>query len=245
MVSGLTEACWDMGLADRVAAVSTYCPRYVDIGARPIAGSYLQIDETMLREMDVDLIIMTGGVQLGLARRLAVEGFPVYVLPVPDSFPGILDNIRKLGALFDAMPQAHKLVSRMEKKAVRLRELVSTKRPRVYTELWLGRHPRTIGGLTFIHDLIEIAGGENVGAGIAGGYLKLDLAGVVEAKPDVVLVFWEEDDTPIDVPALLKERGWFGKWDFQVIEAGIQRGRNLIHDGPSILETASWLNGML
>ena len=60
-------------------------------------------------------------------------------------------------------------------------------------------------------------------------------------RPDVVLLFHEADDHPLDVDEWMQERGWAGRWKFQLIACGIEPGRNLIHDGPSILDTVAWL----
>ena len=61
--------------------------------------------------------------------------------------------------------------------------------------------------------------------------------------PDIMRVghLVEEDDHPLDVAAWRRERGWTGL----VIEAGIAPGRNLIHDGPTLTDTARWLRGEL
>lgn len=245
LVSGLTEAIWAMDLSERVAAVSHYCSRYVDARAKPVAGRYLQIDEAVFTAVQPDLVLMTGGVQLGVARKLAAAGWPVYVLPLPESFHGILENIRRLGALLGEMEAAFALTARMENEAALLRASAPAKRQRVLAELWCGRHVRMAGGLTFVHDLIALAGGHNVLGAEPQGYMKLDVAAAPALRPDIVVVFWEEDDHVVDVPELIRERGWPRRWPFRLIEAGIQRGRNLIHDGPSILETARWLGARM
>ena len=244
-VSGLTEAIWAMNLSDRVVGVSQYCARYVETGDRPVTGDYLRIDEAGLRALAPDLVLMTGGVQLGVTRRLAQAGLPVYALPLPDSFPGILENIRRLGALLGEMEAAFALTARMEADAAELRSRAPARRPRVYAELWFGRHPRMAGGLTFIHDLIALAGGENIWGQMPEGYPKLYLPGVAAARPAGVVRLHEEDDPPHDVAAWRGERGWDGQWPFRLVEAGITRGRNLIHDGPSLLETARWLQAQI
>lgn len=245
LVSGFTEAIHAMGLGSRLAGVSHYCTRYAPVGHLPVAGDYLKIDADKLREIRPDLILMTSGVQLGLARRLAQSGLPVFVLHLPDSLGGILENIRKLGALLGEMDAAHELVERMIAEAAALRALRPAVRPRIYAELWFGRHPRMAGGLSFVHDILELAGGVNVLRSAAAGYLALNLSAVAAAKPEAIVVFSEEDDHPVDVARLMAERGWTGTWPHVVIESGIPRGRNLIHDGPSLLETARWLRGEL
>lgn len=245
LVSGLTEAIVAMGLGGRLAGVSAYCSRYVPTAGLPVAGDYLKIDVEKLRALRPDLVLMTSGVQLGLARKMAQAGIPVYVLPLPDSLGGILENIRKLGALLGEMEAAHELAERLILEAAALRSSRPAVRPRVYAELWFGRHPRMAGGLSFVQDILELAGGVNILRSSAAGYLALNLPAVAAARPEAVVVFSEEDDHPVDTVALLAERGWTGAWPHVVIESGITRGRNLIHDGPSLLETARWLRGEL
>jgi ABC-type Fe3+-hydroxamate transport system substrate-binding protein len=246
LLSGLTEGLYALGAGARVAGVTKYCSRYVSGLTAPVVGDYLRVDEELLRRLNPDLVLATDGVQLGVARRLADAGFPVYVLPLPNSFGGLLDNLRLTGALLgDAMRPALELTRRMEQAAAELRAAPPLCRPRVYVELWFGRHLRTIGGLTFIHDLVEMAGGAPLFAGQAQAYFKPDFAAVAAAQPEVVLIFSEEDDHPVDARRLCAERGWTGAWNFQLIEAGIRRGQNMIHDGPSLIETAHWLHGRL
>lgn len=237
LVSGWTEAIWTMGLAERVIGVSKFCRRYVDTGDRAVAGDYLRIDEDKLRALRPDLVLMTGGVQLGVARRLAKAGLPVFVLPLPDSYFGVLENIRRLGALFGEMGAAQTLTAKMQARAAALRVASPARAPATYVELWCGRHPRMIGGLTFIHDIVELAGCRNVFADRAEGYLEIDRAAVAAARPELLVLFHEEDDHPLDVAAWREQSGWRGP----IIEAGITRGRNLLHDGPSLLDTSAWL----
>lgn len=239
--AGYTEGLWAMGLAERVAGVSAFCGRYVDVGGRPVVGDYLKIDDAAVAALKPDLVLMTGGVQLGVARRLAAAGLPVYVLPLADSFAGIVENLRRIGALAGEMAAAHALTDRMEREAMELRMTGPLVRSRVYVELWFGRHPRMAGGLTFIHDLIVLAGGENIWADAPTGYLPLDLAAVAKRKPEAVVIFWEDDDTLVDAPALMKERGW----TMPLIVAQLRPGQILIHDGPSCLSVARWLRGRL
>jgi ABC-type Fe3+-hydroxamate transport system substrate-binding protein len=241
LCAGYTEALWELGLQERVVGVSAFCERYIDVGDRPVVGDYLKIDDTAVADLRPDLVLLTGGVQLGVARRLAAAGLPVYVLPLPDSLAGIVENIRRIGALTGEMAAAHRLTERMETEASELRATAPTMRPRVYVELWFGRHPRMAGGLTFIHDLVTLAGGENLWADQPEGYLPLDLSGVERRGAEAAVIFWEEDDTMIDAPGLMRDRGW----TMPLIEARLLPGQILIHDGPSCLSVARWLRGRL
>ena len=126
----------------------------------------------------------------------------------------------------------------------RLRAARWAARPRVYVELWFGRHPRTSGGRTFVHDLIELPGGENIFGSSPQGYLPLDIPAAAAAKPDVAL-FFSEPEYPVDPGRLLAQRGWDTPGGPRVIVSTVDRGRNLIHDGPSFADTARWLAGQM
>lgn len=63
---------------------------------------------------------------------------------------------------------------------------------------------------------------------------------VVTGRPDVFLCFSEEE-YPIDPHNLVEERGWKGPLNVKIVESSVRRGQNLIQEGPSIVETASWL----
>jgi ABC-type Fe3+-hydroxamate transport system substrate-binding protein len=205
-----------------------------------VVGDYVRADIDALRSLAPDLLLFTAGVQLPLARRCAEAGLPAYALPVPSSRFGVLENIVTVGALIGEMEAARALVDRMGAEFERLRAARVAVRPRVYAELWFGRHPRTSGGRTFVHDLIELAGGENIFGANPQGYLPLDLSAATAARSDVAL-FFSEPEYPVDPRRLLAQRGWDGPCGPRVLASTVDRGRNLIHDGPSFADTARWL----
>jgi len=63
------------------------------------------------------------------------------------------------------------------------------------------------------------------------------------ARPDVLL-FHTEPEYPVDIAALIEERGWH-RWNPApyVVAGSVQKGQNIIHEGPSMMETATWLQG--
>lgn len=243
LVAAATEALYAMGLGDRVAGVSCYCNRYVPDLNKPVAGDYLKIDEQRFQEIDPDLIVVTTGVQRKLGLALAGRGMPVYALPLPNSFYGILENNVTLGALMNEVSAGRELSQRMRDEAAAIRARNGANRPRVYVELWFGPHMRAIGGFTYIHDLVSMAGGDPVFGSMQQGYFTPDFKEVAIAKPDVFLLF-AEPHYPVDPRKLIAERGW-ESLNMKVVESSVKRGENLIQEGPSIVETASWLQKQL
>jgi len=240
LVSAATETVAQLGGLDRLVGVSPYCSRYVPDLTAPVVGDYVKADVDALRALAPQLLLFTAGVQLPLARRCAAAGLPAYVLPIPASRFGILENIVTVGALIGGIQPARELVNRMAADFESLLAARGAVRPRVYVELWFGRHPRTSGGRTFIHDLIELAGGENIFGSSPQGYLPLDIPAATAARPDVAL-FFSEPEYPVDSGQLLAQRGWDTPAGPRVISSTVERGCNLIHDGPSFAATAHWL----
>jgi ABC-type Fe3+-hydroxamate transport system substrate-binding protein len=240
LTSGITEALFAIKCGDRVVGVTSYCARYVPNLDRPVIGDYLGVDDSLLEKVRPDLILVTAGVQRSLGQALAARGLPVYALPLPSSFHGVLENIVNAAALMDEVSAGRRLCHQMTRRAAELRTEAAEPRPRVYVELWFGRHPRTIGGRTFIHDVVEIAGGDPLFAGSQESYSELALEDVATQKPDVVLGFCEPEH-PVNFQDLLARRGWDRAFGPHLIQSTIVKGRNVIHDGPSILETAAWL----
>jgi len=241
-VSSATETLFALGCGESVIGVTPYCGRYVENLSAPVVGDYLKADLEALKALRPDLVLVTLGIQMAFGRRMAQAGLPVYALPLPASRFGILENQMTLGGLMQRVPQARALCNRMEAGFAGLMENAPTTRPRVYAELWFGHHLRTIEGLTFIHDLIELAGGEPLFGAIAGAYPRPDLGAVARLRPEVFLVF-QEPEYPVDAERLIRERGW--DWQPKIVNSTVARGLNVIHDGPSFLETARWLRGEL
>ncbi len=239
LASGFTEAILHLGHGERLVGVSLWCPNFLPPGLElPVVGDYLRVEEEALRALEPDLVLLTTGVQRGLARKLYKRGFPVYALPLPNSLHGVLENLITLGALLDDLPGARALAQRWAETFAAYRREAPHPRPRVYVELWFGRHPRMAGGLSFVHDLVEAAGGENIFGGVRRGYLPLDLEAVDEGRPDLFILH-SEPEYPVRAKDLLRERGW----RLPYIEADVRPERNLIHDGPSMLRALAWLHG--
>ncbi len=238
--SGLTEALFEMGYADRVVGVSPYCSRYADCTGIPVAGSYLHIDYPVLKDLDADVILLTSGIQLALARSLSAKGYPVYVVPLPASVWDIAGNSIRVSSLCGDAEPGRALAELMITELITPERKISEDGPLVYAEAWFGVHPRTIGGASFIHDIIRWAGGRPLFGSSPFSYGELNLSATAEAKPDVFLGF-HEPDHPVDFAGLSRERGWDELFSPGIITSDITKGRNIIHDGPSLVETVRWL----
>lgn len=260
LVSSATEVMDKMGLLDRVVGVSEYCDRYVDVSGAEVVGRYLDADFEAIAALEPDLIVTTTGIQRGLAGRFMKAELPIYQLALPSSFEGMLENVMVLGGLLNEMGRARELVRVMRGRGAELRGVgtvvdacgadhelheshelkigLGGVKPKVYVELWLGRHMRGVGGFSYIADLVEMAGGELMFIDRAEGYFVPDFEEAGEAD---VFVCFHEPEFLVDGEGLARERGW----GIPVVMSTVDVGENMIQDGPSFLDTAVWLRGEL
>ncbi|MGJ8674088.1 ABC transporter substrate-binding protein [Rubritalea sp.] len=243
LVSSATEAIDCMGFHERLCGVSEYCHRYIDTTELPVVGQYMTADLDAIKELKPDLVLLTTGIQRRLSKRLAEQGLPIYNFSLPSSFEGILENIHVLGGLMNELAAARKLTQKLRKQAEFLRSLHHfEKPPRVYVELWLGRHRRAVGGLSYIRDIVEMAGGTLVYAEHPEGYFENDCSLLGHDDADAY-VFFHEPEFLVDGKKLVNERGW--NEDLPVLMSTVEVGDNMIQDGPSMLETVKWLHSEL
>lgn len=234
LLAAATETIDALGFGDTIAGVSEYCHRYVDTPA-PTVGRYTVADLDRIAEIRPDLVLVTSGIQTALGRRLAGVGLPVYALPLPASIHGIFENILTVAALLNAMEAGRTLVGSLSR---RLAQLGDRPRRSTYVEVWFGKHLRTIGGRTFIADIVDLAGGAALFASSPAAYLAPDFNAVAAAAPEVMVAL-SEPEFPVDFTHAIRERGW--TFDPHLIVSTVAKGNNIIQDGPSIVDTIEWL----
>ncbi len=207
LVPSLSEALVVLGLADLLVGVTQYCvypPKAFD--HLPRLGGTKDADAEAIAQLAPDLVIAnqeenTARVVRILAER-GIDVWATYPRTVGEGV-GLLEDIGTLGATRDAISRIIEPVRRAFDAADEARRSNTGSRPRVFCPIW--RDPwMTINRDTYIHDLIELCGGENLFAGplISDGseaseaqdrrparrYPLLDLDEWVKAEPDVILL---------------------------------------------------------
>ncbi|MET0504022.1 MAG: ABC transporter substrate-binding protein, partial [Luteibacter sp.] len=110
------------------------------------------------------------------------------------SVEGILDYIRRLGALVGAAPKAERLADELERGLDATREASArlSRRPRVYFEEWDDPY---ISGIRWVSELVGIAGGDDVlphraGQSLAKDRIVGDDAEIVATAPEIIIGSW-------------------------------------------------------
>lgn len=108
----------------------------------------------------------------------------------PDGWEDIDPAIRLLGRLTGREAQAAQVADEMARRTRRVlsatSRIAADARPRVFVEIW-PEPLRSAGAGTFVHDLIEKAGGVNIAADTPSPWPHFSLEALLERNPDVII----------------------------------------------------------
>src|SRR5690606_22817158 len=140
-----------------------------------------------------DLAIGFSDIQADIAAALVRAGVEVWIAN-HRSVEGILDYVRRLGALVGAGTRALAWADQLQRGLEQAQERAARRgiRPKVYFEEW---DEPLISGIQWVAEVVRIAGGDDVFPELAGQPLARDRiladASVVVARaPDIVLGSW-------------------------------------------------------
>lgn len=187
MAPNLTEILFALGLESRVVGVtqdSDYPPAALD---KPQVGTFWQPNIEAVIATRPDLVVtQTFEQQRDLARRLHRMGYRSLMVDI-DTIAGLYDGIFAIGQATDAASQAHALCEKMRAEVDRL--TTATAGQRRVRILWVvQREPlRVAGRATFVNEMIELAGGENVIGPTLHIYPAIGAEQVIAAAPEVII----------------------------------------------------------
>lgn len=246
LVPAVTEMLFAIGAGARVVGVSSYdsFPREVD--ALPRVGGLLDPDYERVLRLRPTLVV-TYGSQAEFERRLRQAGIPTYSY----RHAGLGDTtriMRELGAATGLRARADAAASTLESQFDAVRARVRG-RGRPATLLVFGREPGSLrrlyaaGGVGFMHDLVEVAGGTNVFADVQRESVQPSIEQIMTRAPAVVV---ELHARPQPAPgALERERlAWQTLATVPAVRNGrisLLYGEPLTIPGPRIGQTAEAL----
>ena len=193
LVPAVTEMLFAIGAGAQVVGVSSYDHFPPQVEQLPRVGALLDPDTERILALRPDLVVVYGS-QTDAEARFKRAGIQVFVYrhPVEMAITGTMDIITRLGALTDHAAQARDLVTRVESSLAAVRTRVADRdRPR--TLLVIGRQPGTLqgiyasGGVGFLHEILDIAGGENVFDDMKRESAQPSIETLLTRAPDAIL----------------------------------------------------------
>ena len=188
LAPGFTETLIALGLRNRIVGVTTSSDYLKEVKGIKKIGFYMKPSVEKIIALSPDLVLATNYVgQRQTVKALRKLGITVEVFEVR-GLEELLLEIRKIGKICGKQEKANLLVQRMQKEIERIRRKVSSlPRPRVYVET--GYNPIfSCGKGSFIDELIEIAGGENIAHKINKPYPRVSAEFIISKDPEVIIL---------------------------------------------------------
>ncbi|HVZ21130.1 MAG TPA: ABC transporter substrate-binding protein [Vicinamibacterales bacterium] len=190
IIPSTTEMLFSMGAGDRVIAIGTYDRHPPEAQHLPRVGALVDPNVEQILQMRPDLVVLYG-TQTELKRRLDRAKIQYYSYE-HHGLADITQTIRTLGLRVGVGPAANALASRIERQLADIRARVAgARRPK--TLLVFGREPGSLrnidasGGVGFLHDMLDIAGGDDVLADIRRQSVDMTTEMVFARAPEVIV----------------------------------------------------------
>jgi iron complex transport system substrate-binding protein len=198
LIPSVTEMLFAMGAGGRVVGVSTFDRFPPEVAGKARVGGLIDPDIERILSLKPDLVVIYG-TQTDLRAQMDRAHIPMFLY----EHAGLADitaTIRAIGRRVGSEPAAKALAGRIDADIDDVRRRVIGK-PRPRTLLVFGRDSETLrgiyasGGLGFLHDMLEAAGGANVFADAKRQSIQATTELVLARAPDVIIEI-ESTGTP-------------------------------------------------
>ena len=154
----------------------------------PSVGGGLQPNLEILRTLEPDVVVAFAGESDVRTTQVLTE-FGIPVLQVrPSRIADVRVMIEQLGLLTGAEPAASELIARMDRTLSEVSAAVESLPPVRFAYLLGGTPPLAAGRETFLSELAEVAGGENVLGDLDAPYAPVSPEVLVDRPLDVILM---------------------------------------------------------
>jgi iron complex transport system substrate-binding protein len=188
LAPSITEIIYDLGQEKKLVGVTQFSTYPPEAESLPRVGSYIRLDIEKIISLKPDLCLATkDGNPKHIVDKIVALGIPVYVIN-PRNLQQIMDTITGIGSLLHAEQTATDLVVDMKKRieCVQAKVKKGSFKPRVFFQI--DAEPLFSAGTnTFIHELVELAGGINTAAGETS-YPRYSWEDILVLQPEIVLI---------------------------------------------------------
>jgi len=238
LIPATTEMLFAMGAGNKLVAAGSYDRYPPEVERLPKVGALLDPNVERILTLKPDLVVLYG-TQTELKKRLERANIPYYTY-VHKGLPDISQTIRSLGARVGVAHQARTLADSIEGRLARIRSAVAAL-PRPKTLLVFGRDRGSLrnidasGGVGFLHDMLEAAGGADVLSDVSRQSVMMTTEMVLARAPEVIL---ELRYGPPDAGSAEDLRQWNALAAVPAVKSGRihqLRGEEYVVPGPRVV----------
>jgi iron complex transport system substrate-binding protein len=186
MAPNVTEILFALGLEEKVVAVTPFCDYPFEAQRKThLGGMNPSIEQILALKPDL-VLVPQDFIQPDLLQQLDRVKIPTFVLQT-SQLDDVLGQIQTIARLFDRSKAGDELAATIRQRIAVVKERTqSLVRPRVFYVV--NTDPlQTVGPGSFIHQLIETAGGVNIAEDTAMPYPRFALEEVLARDPELII----------------------------------------------------------
>jgi iron complex transport system substrate-binding protein len=188
LAPNITEIIFALGQEHRLKGVTTYSDYPAKATTFPKVGSYVHLDLEKIVALKPDLCIaIKDGNPRSVIMRLEKLDIPVYAVD-PRNLEAIIETVLDMGNLLKADEQANALAHQMRTRIKNIEQRIerTKNKPKVFFQI--GVSPIvSVGTNTFIHELIVMAGGQNIAQGKTA-YPRFSKEQILSLMPEIFII---------------------------------------------------------
>ena len=189
-----TETLYALGESERIVGISGFTVRPSRARReKPKVSAFTSAKIDRILELQPDFVIGFSDIQADIAAELIRRGVEVWISN-HRSVAGILDYVRRLGALVGVPEKAQAFSDQLQRGIDEVAQASARQatRPRVYFEEW---DEPMISGIQWVAELVRIAGGDDIfperaAMPLARGRILADGREVIERAPQIIFGSW-------------------------------------------------------
>jgi cobalamin transport system substrate-binding protein len=243
LVPNVTEILFAVGAGSQVVGVSSYDDFPPEVLSLPRVGALLDPDTERILSLKPDLVIIYGS-QTELEGQFARTGIRVYKYRHA-GIDNAMQTIREMGVLSGRAAEGERVARELRTQLDAVRARVRG-RPRPKTMLVMGRDAMALrgvyasGGVGFLHELLDIAGGEDAFGDVKREGVQPSNETMLVRAPQVIIETHASAAPAADVIA--KERAvWMQLPSIPAVRSGriyLLYGDYLVTPGPRLAQAA-------
>ena len=197
-----TEILVELGLADKLVAIDKYSSDVEGIPNDIEQIDFLNPDAEAIIGLEPDLIIASGHNKSGSSddpfKLVKEAGISVVYIPSSESIQGIYDDINFISDITNSKEKGQQIVDNMKSQIdeiAKKAESIQDKK-KVYFEIAPAPNLYSFGNSTFLNEMIELIGAENI-LKDENGWIAPSAEAIIDKNPDVILTNVNYIDNPI------------------------------------------------
>lgn len=206
-----TEILVELGLADKLVAVDKYSADIPGLPKNIKLIDFSNPDPEAIVSLNPDMIIASGHNKTGKSedpfKVVKDAGISVAYIPSSDSIKGIYDDIMFISDITGTQDKGKKIVDNMKAQVEEVEKIGKSikGKKKVYFEIGPAPNLYSFGNKTFLNEMIELVGGENIFKD-QDGWISPSAESIIEKNPDVIIT--NVNYVPDAVKEIKNREGW-------------------------------------